>query len=157
MVFMVLLVVVKVVAKPLLRPLRRKPRNIPSEPPKPPPGPPRSKTAWLVFLGTGRFLIGLNSQGLWPMRVRSWTHVRFSLYPYIPICNCPVLAICDVPIGHFPIRYLCNVIICYLLYHVMFNVFYSAHRCLGACPVVPGPPPWAPWGASRGGGPGPKY
>ena len=28
-----------------------------------------------------------------------------------------------------------------------------AHECLGACPVVPGPPPWAPWGASLGGVP----
>ena len=37
-----------------------------------------------------------------------------------------------------------------------------AHVCLGAWeggPVVPGPPPLGPWGASRelpGGGPGPK-
>ena len=46
----------------------------------------------------------------------------------------------------------------------MFYVFCDlgrAHRCPGAWevgPVVPGPPPLGPWGASRGlpgGGPGP--
>ena len=29
----------------------------------------------------------------------------------------------------------------YTIYCVMFNVFYRAHRCLGACPVPLGPPP----------------
>ena len=35
-----------------------------------------------------------------------------------------------------------------------------AHGCLGAWeggPVVPGPPPLGPWGASLGGVPGPNY
>ena len=35
----------------------------------------------------------------------------------------------------------------------MFNVFYRAHMCLGACPVPLGAPPQGPWGATPGGVP----
>ena len=50
----------------------------------------------------------------------------------------------------------------YILYSIVllssfdFLCLERAHECLGACPVVPGPPPWAPWGASLGGGPDPN-
>ena len=36
-----------------------------------------------------------------------------------------------------------------------FLMLERAHECLGACPVVPGTPPWGAWGASLGGGLGP--
>ena len=39
---------------------------------------------------------------------------------------------------------------------MIFLCLERAHGCLGACPVVPGPPPWGPWGASLEGGPGPN-
>ena len=49
-----------------------------------------------------KFKIRKNSQGLWPMRVRSWTHVRFSLYPYIPISIYPFY----IPMSYIPISLL---------------------------------------------------